>query len=67
MAEREGFVSLRGIEKRQVIDFEMSTILTILTLFEKLVHNRYTAIKTNNVNYRKWSDVIGGASAGFQG
>jgi len=57
MAEREGFVSSNGVEKRQAVDFRMSTMLTMSTLFEKSVHKRYTAKKTNNAEWWKCSDA----------
>jgi hypothetical protein len=44
LAEREGFDSFCGVEKRQVIDFVMSTVSRILRLFEKSVRKRYMAI-----------------------
>lgn len=42
--EREGFVSSRGIEKRQVVGMPISTVLTMSTLFKTSVHKRYTGL-----------------------
>jgi hypothetical protein len=44
LAEREGFVSSGGIEKRQVVGMPISTVLTMSTLFEKSVRKRYTGL-----------------------
>jgi hypothetical protein len=55
VAEREGFDSSSGVEKRQVVDFAISTVSRILRLFEKSVRKRYTAISEINAEQQKCS------------